>query len=321
MVLRLPLLVLAAVAFTLGCDEDPVLPPNGTTADASPPADGRVGDDGGMRDVRVNPPVADGEVDRGPWPDPDLFVATVQPILYEMCASPACHSRAQPVPSDSFFELVGDSPDGLSMAEIMVNFEEFQPRLVNYDQPAQSRALVYHPEGHRGHFLPGTRAYQAILDWINDALMPPEPDPGRPDGGLVDMGPAVPLPCDAFPEGPGLGQSLAFREAFTDPSEGPVWNGEQISLSDMLWTSCGESVCHGAPGAAGGLYLLDPGVSCGAVWNFFTVQWFVDPRSIPASPILSEPVNPGHGGREVFEGTADARYASLRRWLENGIAR
>ena len=36
------------------------------------------------------------------------------------------------------------------------------------------------------------------------------------------------------------------------------------------------------------------------------------------SPLLTQPVSPRHGGREVFAGTADERYGVLRRWIEQG---
>ena len=128
-------------------------------------------------------------------------------------------------------------------------------------------------------------------------------------GGRQAMGP---VPCDALPQGDGIGNP-GFREAFG--------NG----INELLVEECNQfGACHGERGGGGGLYLLPLDDPCSVDWNFVVTSHFINPRRIDESLILTKPLGFGsvdntHGGAVVFAGTADPNYVALRNWLIDGL--
>jgi hypothetical protein len=331
----LVLALAAALAVVgVGCNEEPLdLDPRrdgggggggsgagggGGDLDAGPGGGAGGGGPGVTRDARVD----ESGVPIEPMPDREAFETEILAILDRRCSSLACHAGPPPR-DDSAFQMYG-SPDNpvfrLTDEQIDANYVEFLA-FVDFWNPDQSDILRYplagpdgdppHPTNSGPVFTSASADYLTLRDWIVAATTPPEPDAGidmgvpSGDGGMGGSGGGV--PCEALPSTDAPGRPAGWMMRFVD------------EVHPMLVASCSESECHGTPGFGGSLWLQTDDDECGARWNYLAVQWFIDPITPVASPLLTQPVAPQHGGREVFAGTADPRYGLLRRWIEEGL--
>lgn len=320
--------VITAVIGLPGCDQDPIyIGPEMPAPDQFVDRPG-AGGSGGTGGEIPEPPVDQGPGGSGgaggqgggmvePMPDPALFNETVVTVLYGACGGPACHVSPSlgPNPDDALFRLVDAAPDALDPDQQTLNFHEVLS-FVSFDAPTDSPLLVWHPQGHQGYIIPQSATYNRILEWIEDAIAPPEPEGAGGMGGVGGMGGGQ-VPCEGIPPpgSPG-GRSQGYRDAFEAEVDGE-------SINDMLVESCGEQgACHGTQGAAGGYWLLadleDP---CAIQWNYLVSQWFIDPLLPDASLLLSKPRERNHGGAVVFRGRDDARHVRLLLWIENEFIR
>lgn len=311
----------------LGCDEDPIVIGPSAIADAgamgdTAPSEEGAGGRGGVGGAPPMPPMG-GPTDPSIEPDFELFRASVERVLYNACGG--CHTAAVPTPADPFFTLVDDGPDGLSVDQQRLNFEE-AITFADFADPPQSPLLVYHPPGFQAYVIPGSQTYNRILAWVEDAIGPGDGGAGGQggaggDGGAGDDGgspDAGIVPCEGLPPpGSPAGRSRAFRDAFDEADA----SGETIN--GLLVGSCAETgACHGSQGVGGGYWLVpDLDDPCGRQWNYLSSQWFIDLLEPDASPLLTRPRERDHGGRVVFRGRDDPRHVRLLLWIEGEAAR
>ncbi len=320
-----------------GCTEDPIIlgpqtpSPDSGQPNAMDPAGGAGGSPMPMEDPREPGPNGmggsggEGADESMPMPDPELFQSSVVGLLYSSCGGPACHQAASPNPSDALFQLVDGGPDGLSPEQQRLNFDE-SLGFVDFDDPPQSRLLVHHPPEFPAYLIPGSATYNRILEWIEDALQPPEMQGAGGEGGMggvggMDgqggMGGSGPIPCEGIPPpGDSAGRSDSYRAEFEMP------DAEGVTINEMLVQSCGEmGACHGTQAVAGGYWLLDDlDDPCAVQWNYLVSQWFIDAIEPDASLLLTKPRERDHGGRVVFRGRDDPRHVRLLLWIENEFA-
>lgn len=331
--MNLRLLVVALLVTAPGCDEETLdLGPRDRQSDgggAGGGEGGRGGSAGGGgapsdRDGSMDPPpvVTDAGVTITPMPDRAAFDSVILPILDARCSTAPCHAGPPPR-DDQAFQMYGSplNPIGrLTGEQRDTNYNEFIA-FVDWLRPTASDILRYPASTAAGDpphptpspaLLPGTPDYEAIVTWIEDATRPPpEPDMGVPDMGAGGAGggggSGGGVPCDALPVGDVLDRHPDY------------WRRFEEEINPMMLESCTGGGCHEIAGNGGGLWLRGGG-ACDLRWNFLTVHWFIDPRDPPQSPLLTQPVNPLHGGREVFHGRADPRYGQLKLWIELGLA-
>ena len=278
-----------------------------------------------------------------PTPDMATFQAEVLPALDRGCSSRDCHAR-EPNLEDRRFQMwtfPTVRPDARTDQQNADNYAE-TIAFIEWCEVDASLLLVYplsdqsgrprHPTAGPSWFS-DDEDYLLVRDWILDAVAPPPPpDMGPPDMAVPpDMGvdpddgvepppppPPPPedlVPCEAIPEQDPLGRAGYYEQFALEVN--PMLSGRPGD--EMPGGSCSEATCHGTPGDGGRLYLLPAEEDCSVQWNFLTSTQFIDPRSAVQSPLLTQPVSPQHGGREVFNGTADPRYVLLRRWVESGL--
>lgn len=327
----------SAPVLMAGCAEDPIIigPPLQSPDASLPNAMDPMGGAGGSPMPMDDPPQPDpggaggsgGASEEGsmPMPDPALFQSSVVGLLYSTCSGPACHQAAVPNPNDALYQLVTGGPDGLSEAQQQLNFEE-SLAFVDFDDPAQSQLLVHHPPEFPAYLIPGSATYNRILEWIEDALLPPEMQGAGGEGGAAGAGGmggdggtggGEAVPCQGIPPpGDPAGRSNGYRDAFEMP------DADGVTISDLLVQSCGEmGACHGTQAAAGGYWLLgDLDDPCAIQWNYLVSQWFIDAIEPDASLLLTKPRERDHGGRVVFRGRDDPRHVRLLLWIENEFA-
>jgi hypothetical protein len=237
---------------------------------------------------------------------------TVMPILEARCAGPVCHTGAPA--EDARFLFSGPIAE-LTEAEHGANQTEVVG-FIDFFEPEKSDLLRFgaaREGGNPDHPIPAvalsaeSEDYATIVAWIRSSVVPiEEPDPGTGgtggEGGAVVPGGPTTIPCGGLPDTSRSRYDFATFQATVGP---------------MLGESCSEAGCHGTQGTAGSFWLKRVENECDAKWNFFAVQWFVDPLDPAASPVLLQPLDPLHGGAEVFHGANDERYTLLRRWIEN----
>ena len=91
-----------------------------------------VAQDGSMRNEMADA----GEPIDQVWPNLELFVATIQPIMVG-CGGLTCH-KAEMVTLDDTFLQFETSPGGVVTSQAANNFAEFtQERMINYENPAE----------------------------------------------------------------------------------------------------------------------------------------------------------------------------------------
>lgn len=319
----------AGVLFGLmaaGCDEDPItIGPNNTPDGAS--ADMRT-DPGPTPDAGPDEPDVGRCEPRSVFePDPQVFANELAGPLYQSCG--LCHYDAEPRPGAPFTLVLG-GPVGLSEAQNQQNVDECLA-FVDAGDPANSDLIAWHPQGHPGYIGDGPLK-DSIVAWIEAGTRVVEPDPadceggggdGGPDPGVGDMGSTGPTgpnqpPCDALlgPEGQGGARSMQFRDEFE------MGDAEGVSHNDVLVGSCARnSGCHAIPGEGGGYWLLEEVSDCAIEWNFRSTLVYIDWLSPPESPLLTQPLDDDHGGRDVFRGADDSRHVRLLRWINNEITR
>lgn len=239
--------------------------------------------------------------------------STVMPILEARCAGPVCHSGTPT--ADAHLDFSGPLTE-LTEAEHAANETEVVG-FIDFFEPERSDLLRFgaaREGGDPNHPIPAvalsseSEDYATIVAWIRSSVVPiEEPDPGTggtggEGGSVVPGGGSTTIPCGGLPD---TGRSRYDFAAF------------QATVGPMLGESCSEAGCHGTQGTAGSFWLKRVESECDAKWNFFAVQWFVDPLDPAASPVLLQPLDPLHGGAEVFHGANDERYTLLRRWIEN----
>lgn len=312
-------LVAAALvgAMAAGCNWDPVP----QSLDAGP-----------RTDMRLDPP------DPGPEPEPDAeldmeiapcaprnvfepdpayFAAEIAPPLYVACG--VCHNNPTPTPGAPF-TLVSNGPAGLTPEQNQINVDECLA-FVDAGDPPASELIAWHPAGHPGYVDDGPLK-DAIVEWIENGARIVEPDPGEcsdmgVDGG-VDGGPPVRPPCEALlgPEGNGGARSQTYRDDF----EREDMDG--VSHNDILVGSCARNGgCHALAGEGGDYWLLEEDSECAIEWNFVASQIYIDWLNPLESPLLTQPRDPMHGGRDVFRGSDDSRHVRLLNWIRAEVVR
>ena len=240
------------------------------------------------------------------------FAQCVAPHLAAACEG--CHT-ARPFEYNSI--PAAESPQGHQR-----NLQSFLQYSSAAD-PAGSDVLVHHDH----MYIPlDSERYRNLLRWIEARATPPPPPPppmggmmgtggAEAMGGMMGMGGAAPVetvPCNGLPQGDGIGNP-GFRASF----------GEGINT--LLVQECNNfGGCHGERGGAGGLWYLPLEDACSSDWNFTVTQLYINPRDLNSSLILTKPLGFGsadntHGGAEVFNGTADESYVTLRNWLIAGL--
>lgn len=272
---------------------------------------GAAGSDAGMeQDSGMRNEMADaGEPVDQVWPNLELFVATIQPIMVG-CGGLTCH-KAEMVTLDDTFLQFETSPGGvITEAQAANNFAEFtQERMIDYEEPAESKFLRHHRTGHPGHIPAGTQTDGLVIAWINDALTPPSMMMMNPD--------EVVYRCDEVEI---TDQQLMWRDGFISAEI----NAMLVGTPDMPDGRCGGSDCHAGPGA-GRLLFAPPEIDCTVDYNFLEAVDWVNRDDVLASPLLVEPLGEPsqetgrieHGGRVVFNGRDDPDYILLRRWIES----
>ena len=244
------------------------------------------------------------------------LVSTVMPILDARCGSPVCHAGA-PAP-DKHFKLTMPAAEETG-ASAAANRDELAG-FIDFFEPLQSPILRYgvnQSGDDPQHPIPSATLdadsadFAAIVTWIRGSVVAVEaPDPGTGGAGGSGAGGSgaggsggpTSIPCGGLPD---TSRSRYDYDAY------------QTGVDAMLGESCADADCHGTQGSGGSLWLLRARSACDTKWNFYAVQWFVEPLEPAASPILLNPLNPAHGGAEVFHGANDERYTLLRRWVEN----
>ncbi len=246
-------------------------------------------------------------------PDVEVFRSVVLPILDRRCSTAACHAGPPPR-ADRKLQLLGSPAhpvDGLTDEEVGQNLDEVLV-FVDFANPDASDLLRYPYSSAGGDpvhstpspvFFEGSEEAAAIRQWIVDATKEEAPDAGV---GPAPSGPDLEVPCGALPDPSGL--------------RGPDWYasfGERID--PMLTQTCTGADCHSVPGMGGGYWLRVGGTDCDRRWNFLMLQWYVDPVAPIDSRILQKPLEPTHGGREVFHGTSDPNFVMLKDWIVSGV--
>lgn len=319
---------LVAVAALAGCDEGAALDlENGNSGDAGPGSGGAQGGAGGGASTGGN--AANGGAGGAGGASDGLhydaegrllevhideagLLATVMPILDTRCGSAICHAGA-PAP-DKHFKLTMPAAEQTG-AVAAANRDELAG-FIDFFEPESSPLLRYaisETGGDPEHPIPAkaldadSQDYARIVEWIRASVIAVEtPDPGTGgsggEGGAPDPGGPTSIPCGGLPD---TSRSRYDYATYTE------------SVDPMLGESCADGDCHGTQGIGGSLWLLRAENECDRKWNFFAVQWFVEPLDPAASPILLHPLDPTHGGAEVFHGANDERYTLLRRWVEN----
>jgi hypothetical protein len=248
-------------------------------------------------------------------PDREVFRTVVLPILDRRCSTAACHAGPPPR-EDASLQLLASPAHpvaDLTDAEVDQDLAEVLA-FVDFANPDASDILRYPFSTAAGDpvhstpspvFFEGSEEAAAIRQWIVDATREDEPDAGA---GPAPMGPDLQVPCGALPDPAGV--------------RGPDWYatfGERVE--PMLTSTCTGSDCHSVPGMGGGYWLRTGGTECDRRWNFLMLQWHVDPVSPIDSRILQKPLDPLHGGREVFHGTSDPKFVLLKDWIVSGVTR
>jgi len=273
-----------------------------------------------------------------PTPDEALFASDVLPALDRGCSNLDCHAR-EVNRDDARFQFwsfpnvrPADRTSGQiaeSLAETLdfVEWCAIDRSSLLLNALSDQNGTPRHPTAGPTWFS-DDEDYLLVRDWLLDAIAPPPPpDAGPPDmGSTADMGldpddgvepppPGDPVPCASIPDGDPLDRAGYFEQFAVEVN--PMLAGRPGG--EAPGGSCAEADCHGTGGVGGRLYLRPSGQACSTPWNFLAVGPFIDPRTPIESPLLTRPVSPGHGGREVFAGMADPRYVLLRRWIESGV--
>lgn len=239
---------------------------------------------------------------------------TVLPILDARCAGPLCHTGTPATDARFFFKgpaaELTDAELDAAAAEV-ADFSDFYA-------PERSELLRFAASrdgGDPNHPIPAVALsaesadYAAIVAWMQASVVAVEDEPppvggaggAGGEGGATPPGGPTTIPCGGLPSTSASRYDFATFQSQIDP---------------MLNESCAEAGCHGTQGTAGSFWLVRTESECDAKWNFYAVQWFVDPIDPAASPVLLQPIDPRHGGAEVFHGQNDERYVALRRWIE-----
>jgi hypothetical protein len=253
-----------------------------------------------------------GDGGAAPGVDRAAFRDVIMPILDRRCSTGACHALT-PM-ADARFELYA-SPDHpaatLTDDQLDANLGEVLT-FANLGAPDDSAVLRY-PSSQAGGdpshptaqpvFFPGSEEREALRAWLGG--MAGAADAGvAADAGIV-AGSDASVPCAALPD-PAQIRGAAWFAAYRDPVDG------------MLRSACAAPACHGTAGAGGGYWLRTGPAECDLRWNFLVAQWFLDPVTPLASPLLVKPLDPAHGDGAVFQGTDDARFVMLRDWIVSG---
>lgn len=274
-----------------------------------------------------------------PQPDEAFFVSEVLPALDRGCSNLDCHARDINLTDRrfQFWSFPNVRPDARTSEMVAESLAE-TVAFVEWCEIDESLLLLYPLNDQNGRprhptagptWFSDDEDYLLVRDWLFDAIAPPPPpDMGPPDEGVLpDMGidpddgveppppPSDLVPCDAIPAGDPLERPGYFEQFALEIN--PMLAGRPDD--ELPGGSCSEADCHGTGGVAGRLYLRPAGQPCSVEWNFMSTALFIDSRSPIQSPLLTKPLSPGHGGREVFAGNADPRYVLLRRWVESGI--
>jgi hypothetical protein len=299
-----PLLAPLLVAGALGCGGEALDLEGGSDAGATDAGGGAGGAGGGAAPL---PPNVE--------PDREVFRAVVLPILDRRCSTAACHAGPPPR-DDAKLQLFGSPQnpvDRLTEEQVDANLAEVLA-FTDFDDPDASDLLRYPFSSAAGDpvhstpspvFFEGSEEAAAIRQWIVDATQEDEPDAGVGPG---PSGPDLQVPCGALPDPAGV--------------RGPGWYasfGERVD--PMLTSTCTGADCHNVPGMGGGYWLRTGGTDCDRRWNFLMLQWYVDPVTPIDSRILQKPLDPLHGGREVFHGTSDPNFVLLKDWIVSGVTR
>lgn len=316
-------------AMAAGCDEDPITVGPPTSPDGGMTIDMRVGPD----PAETGPPEPEPEPEPDPCepqsvfePDPEVFANRLAEPLYMACA--LCHYDPAPRPGVPF-TLVSSGPFGLTPEQNQLNVDE-SLAFVDADDPPASDLIDWHPTGHPGYIADGPLK-DAIVEWIEDGTRVVEPDPEdcqgggdagpepepAPDGGAPPVGPGRP-PCDALlsPEGNGGARSQMYRDEFERA------DADGVSHNDILVGSCARNGgCHAIAGEGGDYWLLEEDSECAVEWNFLASQIYIDWLNPLESPLLTQPRDPMHGGRDVFRGSDDSRHVRLLNWIRAEVTR
>ena len=291
---------------------------------------GPTGGTGGVGGAIINCETAHDRLD---W---SVFVDEVLPVIDGKCSGPSCHTGGAGPRDDGRLTYFG-SPfrplADLTDDELDQNFDEVID-FVDLCDPPQSDLLRYpvsFQDGNPSHPTQGPvmftdePAYLTRIDWMEAAIAPPPPpmpDAGRPGGNWdagVDEPDAGNLP-NPNPD-PQPMEGVVPCEALPHPdrlSRYDYGRFDQHINPNVLGPRCGDQAgCHGEPGGGGGLWIRTSG-ECSTRWNFLAVQWFVDPRDVINSQLLTEPLDRRHGGQVVFDGQDDPGYVELKIWLEEG---
>ncbi|MCB9544119.1 MAG: hypothetical protein H6703_16950 [Myxococcales bacterium] len=282
-----------------------------------------------MTDMPVDPPGPEPEPEPGMdmepdlcgprsvfEPDPEYFAAEIAQPLYIACG--VCHNDPEPRPGAPF-TLVRNGPAGLTPEQNQLNVAECLS-FVDAADPAGSDLIDWHPNGHPGYIGDGPLK-DAIIEWIENGTRIVEPEPGDcGDAGVdgPDGGNPVRPPCEALlgPEGNGGARSQTYRDDFE--REDP----DGVSHNDVLVGSCARNGgCHALAGEGGDYWLLEEDSECAIEWNFVASQIYIDWLNPLESPLLTQPRDPMHGGRDVFRGSDDSRHVRLLNWIRAEVVR
>ncbi len=265
-----------------------------------------------------------------PEPDMDRFFDEILPITYQSCSvAVGCHQQVsdERAPQDTLFKVIGpNNPDLLTEDEREAFYDEF----VNFVTwvPAEESLLLVKAKGgppglpHDPTWPENTADYAEVLDWIDQATRPdPIPDMGvpEPDGGMGGSGGSggeggggVRFPCQGVPDSDPIGRE-GYYETFRD-SISPYLVGTEEEPGG----TCSSDGCHEPGGDGGNLLLLPAGSEgCSTGWNFAAVQIYIDPSVPNNSPLLTQPIDPAHGGRVVWA-VDDEGYLATREWVISG---
>ncbi len=294
-------LLLQSILF--GCGGDAIdLTPRSMSADAGLP------DAAPMALDASDQPLMDGGVPAGRWPSLELFVENVQPIMVG-CGNLACHKAETVSLDDQFMQFTSGPGGNISDEQADSNFQEFtQDRLIDYDDPNNSKFLRHHPSGHSGFILQNSMTNGLVIAWIEDALTAPE--------DKMEQVRPIDYRCDEL-------EITDQQRPWRDSYEQLGINAALVGSPDMPGGRCGGSDCHAGPNA-GRLLFAPAETPCSGDYNFLEALAIVNRSSPLDSSLLVEPLGEPsqetgqieHGGRVVFNGRDDPDYIKLRRWIE-----
>lgn len=312
-----------------GCDMDPV-------TYETPPVSGTATVAGAQAGVSSSPPVRDMTMppqDMTPpvggdapittcadEPNMEILATKVGPSFAASCGGSGCHA------SNSAFNF--KMPNGVTAAtnpfsaEQAAAFLEIIRGTVSFGDPMRSFLFTKATDTHAPTtYRIGSNNYEDLSDWIKDGrvctTVTPTPDP--PEGGeaagvmggqmMSSSSSSTASFCDALPLGDPL-RRPNYYEVFRD------------EVNPILTNSCAQGGCHAEPSAEYGFWIVDEDDPCSVQANFITSQLYINFLNQLASPILTAPIDPNHGGYMIFNrGSSSPEYVTIKNWITLGAVR